>query len=131
MNVSHAMKECAAVAENFANTLRRAGLNISDIRDLQLPSPQQANHKRKLSEVEAGEEKTKGKRGPKPKKEKKEKDPLEPRRPASSFLMFQNFLRAELKKKNSEVSSDEIKALTKTSWDQLGDSEKQVRLSHF
>ncbi|KAJ7179629.1 high mobility group box domain-containing protein, partial [Mycena filopes] len=56
----------------------------------------------------------------------KKKDPNAPKRPASSYLMFQNDVRKELKEAGKSFSNTEVLAMVKERWTNMGEEEKTV-----
>jgi hypothetical protein len=65
--------------------------------------------------------------GKQPKKPKVKKDPLAPKKPPSSFLLFSNEIRQEIKEQNPEMGGKEILGIISEKWKTLTPEEKQVR----
>lgn len=108
------MRSCATVAEQFASTV--AGGSSSDVT---LAAPQTG--KRKAQVLEDGEPDGKKKRAP-----RKLKDPNAPKRPASSYLLYQNDVRAELKTKYPGIPNSELLQMIAKRWAAMSDTEKEV-----
>jgi len=80
---------------------------------------------------------TKGKRkadpspedGDGPKKRKrnvKPKDPNAPKRPASSYILFQNEVRKDLKEQHPELSNSDLLGLISEQWKHMSEEQKEV-----
>ena len=57
---------------------------------------------------------------------KKPKDPNAPKRPASSYLLFQNDVRAELKAKNPQMRNNELLSAISKLWSEMPQQQKDV-----
>jgi hypothetical protein len=79
--------------------------------------PPVASGKRKADVLEEGGKK---------KRAKKPKDPNAPKRPASSYLLFQNDIRQELKKKHPNMSHGELLSMISKQWAAMTDEQKAV-----
>ena len=55
------------------------------------------------------------------------KDPDAPKRPASSYLLFQNEIWAELKEKHPEMKANDLRKHTAELWGKMSDADKKVR----
>ena len=64
------------------------------------------------------------------KKARKPKDPNAPKRPASSYLLFQNEVRQELKAKNPTLPNNELLGLIAKMWKDMPKSERDVCNPH-
>lgn len=67
--------------------------------------------------------------GHKVKRPRKPKDPNAPKRPASSYLLFQNEIRQDLKAKNPNMPNNELLGLIAKMWKDMSRDEKDVRTS--
>jgi len=61
------------------------------------------------------------------KRKTKTKDPNAPKRPASSYIIFQNTVRAELKKEFPDISNTELLGMIAEKWKNMPDKDKEVR----
>lgn len=123
------MRNCANVAEQFAHAISGIPLT-SDTNTLggeaQLavsPVTPQVQ-KRKGLAIEDGEGEvldSKRKRSA-----RKPKDPNAPKRPPSSYLLFQNEVRAELRAKFPELPNSELLQMISKRWAAMADAEKEV-----
>ena len=84
------------------------------------PPPAQTGGKRKARDADDAVE---GKK----KRKVKPKDPNAPKRPASSYLMFQNDVRQELKAKNPHLPNNELLNLIAKAWSEMPKEQKDVR----
>lgn len=57
---------------------------------------------------------------------KKKKDPNAPKRPPSSYLMFQNEIRKELKTQHPEIKHSELLTMISKQWAEMTDEQKAV-----
>ncbi|KAH6915481.1 high mobility group box domain-containing protein [Coprinopsis sp. MPI-PUGE-AT-0042] len=60
------------------------------------------------------------------KRTSKPKDPNAPKRPASSYILFQNDIRTELKKQNPNLSNPQLLSLISDKWKNMTDEEKET-----
>ena len=60
------------------------------------------------------------------KRAKKPKDPNAPKRPASSYLLFQNDVRKELRAKNPDIPNNELLNLISDMWKKMPKDERDV-----
>lgn len=60
------------------------------------------------------------------KRKRTKKDPNAPKRPASSFIIYQNTIRAEVKAKHPDLPSPELRKLMAEQWGNLPDEQKNV-----
>jgi hypothetical protein len=60
------------------------------------------------------------------KRKRKPRDPNAPKRPASSYILFQNDIRKELKEKHPNVSNNELLAMISKLWNDMPDQEKKA-----
>lgn len=66
------------------------------------------------------------KRGRVPKEGKRIKDPNAPKRPATSYIMFQNDIRDELRQKHPELPYKELLGKVSEAWSVLGEDQKKA-----
>lgn len=66
------------------------------------------------------------KRGRAPKEGKRVKDPNAPKRPATSYIMFQNDIRDELRRKHPELPYKELLGKVSEAWAGLGEDQKKA-----
>ncbi|CCO30355.1 High mobility group protein 20A AltName: Full=HMG box-containing protein 20A [Rhizoctonia solani AG-1 IB] len=66
------------------------------------------------------------KRGRVPKEGKRVKDPNAPKRPATSYIMFQNDIRDELRRKHPELPYKELLGKVSEAWGALGEDQKKA-----
>jgi hypothetical protein len=80
-----------------------------------------SQNKRKASGVLDDDE------GPKKRKRNtKPKDPNAPKRPASSYILFQNEIRKELKEKHPNLTNPELLNMISEMWKKMSEEEKAV-----
>lgn len=122
------MRNCAQFAEQFAQLitpLAYPGAPImfpnGQLPPMPPPQMEQTGTKRKSrggdEEVEGGKRKRKT----------KPKDPNAPKRPPSSYLLFQNEVRQELKQKHPTISNNELLAKIAKAWSEMPKEQKDVR----
>ena len=70
-------------------------------------------------------------RGDGEKKPRKKKDPNAPKRPASSYLLFQNEVRAQLKTNNPNMPNNELLGTIAKLWSEMPKEKKEVRREVF
>ena len=126
------MRDAATFAEQFSQLVRdipyhpgHPGFMPPNGQLLQLPPapappPAQTGGKRKARDADDAVE---GKK----KRKVKPKDPNAPKRPASSYLMFQNDVRQELKAKNPHLPNNELLNLIAKAWSEMPKEQKDVR----
>lgn len=122
--VADTMRNCATIAEQFAHLVSQVPYNpmlsnghFAMAPPPPIPTPSRGNAKRKASEDVEGR---------RAKKAKKPKDPNAPKRPASSYLLFQNEVRQELKAKNPTLPNNELLGLIAKMWKDMPKSERDV-----
>lgn len=126
------MRDAATIADQFSQIIRdipyhpgHPGFMPPNGQFLQLPPapvpPTPAGGKRKSR---ATDEDGEGKK----KRKTKPKDPNAPKRPASSYLLFQNEIRQELKAKNPHLTNNELLAQISKVWTDMPKEEKDVSL---
>jgi hypothetical protein len=98
------MRHCARLADDWAETLKHS------------------SGKRSAAADEDDEPISNGKR----KRVTKKKDPNAPKRPASSYLLFQNEVRKELKERFPTLTNTELLTMIKNQWTTMSDADKAV-----
>jgi len=58
--------------------------------------------------------------------QQKPKDPNAPKRPASSYILFQNEVRKELKERHPELSNADLLSLISEQWKSMSDEQKET-----
>lgn len=120
--VAETMRNAATFAEQFAQmlgplTFPGAPLMFPNGQMPQMPPPQaETTGKRKSRGEDDGE----GKR----KRKTKPKDPNAPKRPPSSYLLFQNEVRHELKAKHPNIPNNELLGKIAKAWSEMPKEEK-------
>ncbi|KAJ6543945.1 hypothetical protein B0H19DRAFT_291684 [Mycena capillaripes] len=105
------MRHCAKLADDWAETLKDPGAAVA------APS----NGKRKAAADEDDEPISNGKR----KRVAKKKDPNAPKRPASSYLLFQNEVRKDVKERFPTLSNTELLTVIKNQWGAIREREEE------
>lgn len=122
------MKECAAVAEQYAHIISgvpyMGNPNVfPPLANGQYPMPIMAP----MGQDEQGKKrKSRGDDGEGKRRVKKPKDPNAPKRPASSYLLFQNDVRNELKQKNPGMRNAELLSTISRLWSEMPQAQKDV-----
>lgn len=119
--VADQMRTCATMAEHFVQSLSHVPFGGPvPLGQYPVPppaTPVPAGRKRRTAE----EMSTDGKR-----KRKPPKDPNAPKRPASSYLIFQNDVRNELKKEHPNLSNNELLSMIAALWQNMPKEKKEV-----
>lgn len=113
--VAESMRNCATVAEQFAQTI--SGMTPG-ANDGQVISP--LVRKRKGQALDDGQDEGKKKRIRKP------RYPNAPKRPASSYILYQNEVRPELKEKHPAASHNDLLHMISKRWAAMSDADKEV-----
>lgn len=128
-NLANCMKECADIAAHFAQMVNAFPYNGNP------PAfPQFANGQFQMpvGPVSVAAEEPGRKRKTRPdddgKRKKKLRDPYAPKRPASSYLLFQNEIRNELKAKNPGMRNADLLSAIAKLWAEMPQAQKDVRL---
>lgn len=66
------------------------------------------------------------KKEPKPKSTKPKKDPNAPKRPSTSFIIFSNLKRNQIKQENPSAAFGEVGKLLGIAWKEVSDEDKLV-----
>ena len=139
MAVAKSMRNCAEIADSFSQVVADAHYSPEAATFFQGMAIQFARTARfDLRILLDASEPTKGKRraahppedGEVPKKRKrniKPKDPNAPKRPASSYLLFQNEVRKELKEQHPNLSNTDLLSMISEQWKKMSDDQKEVR----
>jgi hypothetical protein len=121
------MRNCATIADEFAQVINYTYFHVDAFRPLitfqmlgEAPEKPTAAPKRKAKALEPDAE------GAKKRRVKKPRDPNEPKRPASSYIMFQNEVRKELKSQNPNVSQSDLLHMIAKQWAEMTDEQKAV-----
>ncbi|TFK64897.1 HMG-box [Pluteus cervinus] len=120
------LRNCANVAEAFANILRQTtatGAASSSVQGASnhLATPAAKAGKRKAGAIEDGTEE-----GGKRKRKRQPKDPNAPKRPASSYIIFQNEVRKSMKESHPDVTNTELVALISKQWSEMSEEDKSI-----
>jgi len=114
--VAESMRKCAEMAEAFAVLVNGSAASVES------PAAHEkaltGKRKRKADATEEGE-------GPKRRK-RKPKDPNAPKRPASSYILFQNEVRKELKALHPSMSNHELLNMIAKQWQEMSEEDKAV-----
>ncbi|KAI0079753.1 HMG-box [Panus rudis PR-1116 ss-1] len=118
--VAETMRNCATIADQFAQLVSQVPYNASQANG-QLPvipnTPLTGRGKRKAAEQGDGR---------RVKRAKKPRDPNAPKRPASSYILFQNEVRQQLKDKNPNLPNNELLSLIAKMWKDMPREEKDA-----
>ncbi|KAJ3473771.1 hypothetical protein NLI96_g12831 [Meripilus lineatus] len=121
--VADTMRNCAAIAEQFAQIVSASTYGPPMHHNGQFAVPAlppllaPGRGKRKAGEDMEGH---------KVKRPRKPKDPNAPKRPASSYLLFQNEIRQDLKAKNPNMPNNELLGLIAKMWKDMSRDEKDT-----
>ncbi|TFK88369.1 HMG-box [Polyporus arcularius HHB13444] len=124
-HIANSMREAAAAADQMINALTYGGQNP--------PFPQLPNGQYAMpvmpplpvAQDEHGKKrKSRGEDADGKKKAKKVKDPNAPKRPASSYLLFQNDVRSELKTKHPNMRNNELLGYIAKLWSEMPQEQK-------
>jgi transcriptional regulator HMO1 len=119
--VAETMRNCATIAEQFAQLISPIPYHPA----LALPNgPMQ--HMPPPPGMEGPGGKRKRETEEKRKRKLKPKDPNAPKRPASSYLLFQNEVRQELKSKHPNIPNNELLNLIAKAWAEMPKEQKDV-----
>jgi len=119
-NVAEQMRACAAVADQFAQLVSHVpyGVPVGQYPHVAVAqaTPRVPGRKRKAP-ADDGEGN---------KRTRAVKDPNAPKRPASSYLIFQNEVRKELKEKHPSISNNELLTMIAKLWSELPKEKKEA-----
>ncbi|KAF9526265.1 hypothetical protein CPB83DRAFT_817278 [Crepidotus variabilis] len=118
--VAESMRNCAELAETFAKIVADTE-HSHEAATLLAGASDSLKGKRKVAlSPEVGESGKKRKRNVKP------KDPNAPKRPASSYILFQNEVRKELKEQHPNLSNSDLLSLISEQWKNMSDEQKET-----
>ena len=121
------MRNAATFAEQFAQLITPIPYPGAPLR---FPNGQMPSMPQQPAEQTGGKRKSRGggEDGEgKKKKKTKPKDPNAPKRPPSSYLLFQNEVRQELKAKHPNIPNNELLAKIAKAWSEMPKEQKDVR----
>ncbi|KAL0949071.1 hypothetical protein HGRIS_009167 [Hohenbuehelia grisea] len=135
--VAETMRNCANMAEQFASVIKHssfqpnasspdlghapAPVNFGDAPEVHVPVPHQADVKPRKRKASTSEEVVEDGRK---KRSKKPKDPDAPKRFPSSYILFQNEVRNELKQKHPGMPNSELLSLISQQWKALPEEQR-------
>ncbi|KAI0733389.1 HMG-box [Fomitopsis betulina] len=119
-HVAQQLRDCAAVADQLAGSVTGMPYNpnvMPPLMQFQMPpglamAPPPTGKRKARGDVEG-------------KKTRKKKDPLAPKRPPSSYLLFQNEVRSELKKTHPGMPNNELLGMIAKQWSEMTQDEKE------
>lgn len=128
--VAETMRNCAAIAEQFAQMIPHLPLGpgggmaghangqYAPIAAMGPPLATTGKRKSRGEEVEG-------------KRKRATRDPNAPKRPASSYLLFQNDVRQELKAKHPSLPNNELLGIISKLWSDMPKEQKDVSWTTF
>jgi hypothetical protein len=129
--VAESMRNCATIADHFAQVVKNTPFTaetalqvVHGLKNSSLPATTPGKRKAK-----AIEEDLDGKKKRKTKQPKKIRDPDMPKRPASSYLLFQNEIRKELKSQNPNMTQSELLSMIAKQWAEMNPEQKTIYTS--
>ncbi|KAI0092489.1 high mobility group box domain-containing protein [Irpex rosettiformis] len=117
--VAETMRNCATIAEQFAQLISPIPYHPA----LALPNGP-IQHMQPPPSIETPGVKRKREAEEKKKRKTKPRDPNAPKRPPSSYLLFQNEVRQQLKAKHPDVPNNELLNLIAKAWGEMPKEEK-------
>ncbi|KAF8966410.1 high mobility group box domain-containing protein [Flammula alnicola] len=115
--VADSMRNCAQMAETFAKIVSDSTYSPENAELLH----ESTKGKRKAAlSPEEGDGTKKRKRNTKP------KDPNAPKRPASSYILFQNEVRKELKEQHPNLSNSDLLGMISEQWKHMSEEQKET-----
>ncbi|KAF8803922.1 HMG-box [Phlegmacium glaucopus] len=121
--VAESMRNCAQIADIFAKIVQDSEYSpetAETIHGITQVEPTTKGKRKAALSPEDGEGSKKRKRPIKP------KDPNAPKRPASSYILFQNEVRKELKERHPELSNADLLSLISEQWKSMSDEQKET-----
>lgn len=116
--LAESMRNCANIADTFSQHLQQIPYGQAPVNgSFALPALLPVRGKRKAADDTDGR---------KTKRAKKPKDPNAPKRPASSYLLFQNEVRQQLKDENPSLPNNELLSLIAKMWKDMPREQKDV-----
>lgn len=136
-SVAESLRSCAELADVFAKIVADTPYSLETAALLQGTSPTNLST-RVMTKIIGVSDSGKGKRkaaqspeeGEAPKRRKrstKPKDPNAPKRPASSYILFQNDVRKELRERHPDLSNADLMGLISEQWKKMSHGEKEVK----
>ncbi|PPQ81072.1 hypothetical protein CVT25_014535 [Psilocybe cyanescens] len=114
--VADSLRSCAEIAEKFAKQINHSEYSPELAEML---NDENAKGKRRAHALSPEED------GPKKRKRNtKPKDPNAPKRPASSYILFQNEVRKELKEQHPTLSNADLLGLISEQWKNMSEEQK-------
>lgn len=118
------MRNCATIAEQFAQLINPIPYHPA----VMMPNgPMQHMPPTPTMETVGGKRKSRDDGDEKKKRKVKVKDPAAPKRPPSSYLLFQNEVRQEVKAKNPNMPNNELLGMIAKAWSEMTKEQKDVR----
>ncbi|KAF5364228.1 hypothetical protein D9756_000904 [Leucocoprinus leucothites] len=111
ISLAENMRKCAELSESFVKVLKGAS-------DEEMRALLNTNKRKASGALDEDEGPKKRKRNTKP------KDPNAPKRPASSYILFQNEIRKELKEKHPTLTNPELLNMISEMWKKMSEDEK-------
>ncbi|KAI0766176.1 high mobility group box domain-containing protein [Trametes elegans] len=125
--LAHNMRECAAIADAFVHTLNYGNPPPFAPMGANGQFPMTMVPAMPVAQDEHGRKrKARGEDADGKKRAKKPKDPNAPKRPASSYLLFQNDVRNELKAKNPTLRNNELLSAIAKMWAEMPQEQKDA-----
>ncbi|THV00584.1 HMG-box [Dendrothele bispora CBS 962.96] len=115
------MKTCAKLAEAYAYAIKKASGSELLLNGVSDDSDVPPNKSKKPKSTVDDEPVESGKR----KREKKPKDPNAPKRPASSYILYQNEVRPQLKEKYPDLNIGDLRKLMSEEWAAMSNEDKE------
>ena len=117
------MRNCATIAEQFAQLINPIPYHPA----VMMPNgPMQHMPPTPNMDVVGGKRKSRDDGEEKKKRKVREKDPAAPKRPPSSYLLFQNEVRQEVKAKNPNMPNNELLGMIAKAWSEMSKEQKDV-----
>ncbi|KAH9483015.1 Non-histone chromosomal protein 6 [Psilocybe cubensis] len=113
--VADSLRSCAHIAEHFAKQLADAEYS-PELADFINDESAKGKRRAQLSPEEDGVKKRK--------RNSKPKDPNAPKRPPSSYILFQNEVRKELKEQHPNLSNQDLLTLIADQWKNMSEEQK-------
>lgn len=128
------MRNCVSLVESFASSIQtsqitagtiyllsdRISFHLTRLIGLSILPDDGLTKGRKRKAVDHDEETDPKKRKRKP------RDPNAPKRPPSSYILFQNDIRKQLKEKHPNVPNNELLAMISKQWNEMTDQDKKA-----
>jgi len=118
--VADSMRNCAKMADVFAKIMQDTEYFPETAETLHEVDSTTKGKRKAASSPEDGDASKKRKRPTKP------KDPNAPKRPASSYILFQNEVRKELKERHPDLTNADLLSLISEQWKSMSDEQKEA-----